>query len=259
MIDAWLNTTLFTFLLILARVGAFATALPLLGGRSSSHLAKASLILSLTVFWFAGLSGDPTGVFQRLPSQTQWLAFALAIGREVLVGAVLGYALGLFVVPFRIAGEFIGQEMGISLGGVADPTQNRVGPAIGQLFELLGVLILFSLDVHHVFFAALHSTFARWPLGELTFPVPVAPFLRAIAETQQWGLLLAAPVGVCLFITSIFLALMARAAPQLNILSVGFALRLAVGLVAVYMLLPDMTGSMIYVLERFSELMVGIV
>ncbi len=45
----------------------------------------------------------------------------------------------------------------------------------------------------------------------------------------------------------------------LNILFVGLALRLAVGLVAVYMLLPDTTGSMIYVLERFSELMVGMV
>jgi flagellar biosynthetic protein FliR len=64
---------------------------------------------------------------------------------------------------------------------------------------------------------------------------------------------------MCLFTTSVFLALMARAAPQLNILSVGFALRLAVGLVAVFLLLPDMTGSMIHVLERFSELLTGLV
>jgi flagellar biosynthetic protein FliR len=187
------------------------------------------------------------------------LAFALEIGREVALGAVLGYALGLFLVPFRIAGEFIGQEMGLTLGGITDPTQNRAGPAVGQIFELLGVLLLFGLDVHHVFFASLHSTFARWPMGQWVFPVSVAPFLRATTVTQQWGLLLAAPVAVCLFITSIFLALMARAAPQLNILSVGFALRLAVGLVAVLLLLPDMTGGMLYVLEQFSELLGGLV
>jgi flagellar biosynthetic protein FliR len=258
-IDAWLESNLFSFLLILARVGAFVVALPLMGGRSSSRIAKAALILALTGFWFAGLSDDPTGAWQRLPRQTQWFAFAAATGREVVLGAILGYALSLFVVPFRIAGEFIGQEMGLTLGAIADPTQNRAGPAVGQIFELLGVLILFGLDVHHVFFAVLHSTFARWPLGAWGIPVPVVPFLRATAETHQWGLLLAAPVVMCLFTTSVFLALMARAAPQLNILSVGFALRLAVGLVAVFLLLPDMTGSMIHVLERFSELLTGLV
>jgi len=39
--------------------------------------------------------------------QQPWLAFAMAVGCEVLIGAALGYIFGLFLVPFRIAGEYI--------------------------------------------------------------------------------------------------------------------------------------------------------
>jgi len=258
-IDAWLEANLFAFLLILARVGAFSVALPLLGAATTPRLTKAALVLSLSIFWFITLGGSFSEQLLRVPDATRWLAFAVAIGREVALGAIMGFALGLFIVPFRIAGQFIGQEMGLTLGGVTDPTQPLGGTAVGQLFELLGVLILFGLNVHHVFFATLHSTFARRPIGGSIFPVPVAPFLRATAETHEWGLLLAAPVSVCLIITSVFLALLARAAPQMNILSVGFALRLFVGLLATFVLLPEMAGGMVSILERFSEVMYGLV
>jgi len=258
-IDAWLEANLFSFLLIMARVGAFVVALPLLGAAASPRLVKAGLVLSLTVFWFVTLGGSLSEQLQRVPEATRWLAFSVAIGREVALGAIMGFALGLFIVPFRIAGQFIGQEMGLTLGGVTDPSQPLGGTSVGQLFELLGVLILFGLNVHHVFFASLHSTFARRPIGGSIFPMPVAPFLRATAETHEWGLLLAAPVAVCLLITSVFLALLARAAPQLNILSIGFSLRLFVGLLATFVLLPEMAGGMVSILERFSELMYGLV
>src|SRR5262249_41520126 len=151
-----------------------------------------------------------------------------------------GYAFGLFLIPVRIAGEFIGEQMGLALASLIDPLAEGSSAVMTQIFELIGTLIFFSLDGHHLFLATLHKTFARWPVGGSWFPVPMAHLLNGAASAQEMGILLAAPLAACMFIASVVLALMARAAPQLNIWSIGFTLRVLVGLVGVALLLPHL-------------------
>jgi flagellar biosynthetic protein FliR len=66
---------------------------------------------------------------------------------------------------------------------------------------------------------------------------------------------LIAPVGMCLFLTSIVLALMAKVAPQLNIFSVGFALRALVGLTTLWLFAPNLIAGMIAVFGRVSAML----
>ena len=167
---------------------------------------------------------------------------------------MLGYIFSLFTVPFRTAGEFIGQEMGLTLASISDPTQGAQTSVLGQVFETIGVLLFFGLNIHHVFLAALHETFLRRPEGGNFLPNSGEPLLRAMAGSREWGLLLAAPIGCSLFITSVVLALMSRAAPQMNIMSVGFTLRIAVGLLGALWLLPELGNTMLAVLANFCEI-----
>jgi flagellar biosynthetic protein FliR len=81
--------------------------------------------------------------------------------------------------------------------------------------------------------------------------------LQAVSSSTEWGLMLAAPIACCLFITSLILGMMARAAPQLNLMSIGFSLRIIVGLVATSLLWPDIAPQMSVVLQRFSSLLMG--
>ncbi|MEK6257829.1 MAG: flagellar biosynthetic protein FliR [Planctomycetota bacterium] len=254
--DGLLETWLMTFGLILARVSAFVATIPYLGGRFVPRLVKAGVALSLTCFWFVESGTTSINVVMAM-SQQPWLAFGLAIGREVIVGCALGFIFGLFLVPFQVAGAYISQEMGLTLGSISDPTRPQVTTIMSEVFELFGVLLFFTQNVHHVFLAALHGSFARQPIGGRILAVPVASSLSAMAAATEWGLMLAAPVACCLFITSLVIALMARAAPQLNLMSFGFALRILVGLVATCMLWPDLAPQMGLILQRFSGLLIG--
>lgn len=249
------ETWFITWALILARVAAFVAVIPYLGGRSVPKLVKAGLALSLSVFWFVN-SGMAQA--QQIVSLQQigWLSLLLAVARETLVGAALGYAFGLFLVPFRIAGEYIAQEMGLTLGSITDPSQSKQMTVIGELFEVFGVILFLSHNVHHLFLAMLHRAFATQPLGSGLMPVPLGAQLHAMASATEWGLLLAAPVACCLFVTSLVLALLSRAAPQLNLMSAGFALRVLVGLLAMLMLWPDIAPWMASVLHRFGGMLV---
>jgi flagellar biosynthetic protein FliR len=244
-----------SFSLILARVATFVALLPVLGGNNVPRLVKAGFALALTVLWFGSWQTLPGQMFLEQGPHLHWLYYLVALGRETILGAVLGFAFSLFLVPVRVAGEYIGQEMGLTLGSLSDPTAESSSTAITQILEMLSTLLFLGLDGHHVFLAALHSTFARWPIGGALPGLPLAQLVHGTAAAQEWGLLLAAPVGVCLFLTTIALALMARVAPQLNIFSVGFALRLVVGMAAVLMLLPDLGAALISLFGRIGELL----
>jgi flagellar biosynthetic protein FliR len=148
--------------------------------------------------------------------------------------------------------------MGLTLGTISDPTRPETTTIMGDVFETLGVMLFFTYDIHHVFLAALHSSFIRQPIGGSILSIPMAVQMKAMSSATEWGVLLVAPIACCLFITSLVLGLMARAAPQLNLMSVGFALRIIVGLVATSVLWPDIAPQFRIVLQRFSELLMGL-
>lgn len=252
MIPTWI----LLFSLVLARVGGFVAFMPMFGGHNVPRRVKVGLTVALAGFWFGSLD------FATVPEKNVsafWLPYALTVGREALLGVVLGYGFGLVMVPARVAGEFLTQQMGLSVATVLNPMAETGTGTVTQFFELLAILIFLGLDGHHVFLAAFHSTFALWPIGGAGTNLPVAHLLHGVAQTEEWGLLLAAPLGLCLFLTSVLLAFMARAAPQLNVYSVGFTVQILVALTATLVLLPEVGAVLVGIFGRFGEWVVNLV
>jgi flagellar biosynthetic protein FliR len=117
---------------------------------------------------------------------------------------------------------------------------------------MLASLVYFSLDLHHVFIVTLQETFRQYPIGQ-TFSLPSWDLIGAAGAAQEGGILLAAPLALCLFMTTIVLALMTRAAPQLNLYSVGFPLRILVSLGAMMLLLPSILTGIIGMFSYFVD------
>jgi len=251
------------FSLILARVGTFVTILPLIGGQNVPRIVKAGLAFSLAVPLFLTYGTVPSAELVARFKDAGWLTYGLALGQEAILGAGLGYAFGLFLVPFRVAGEFIGQEMGLSTANQFDPTSNLPANPLTELFETFGSILFLGMDGHHVFIVALYSTFTRCPIGGLPMLPSMPNMVDGAASTQEAGVLLAIPVVLCLFLTTIVVALMARAAPHMNLFSIGFTLRVCAGLVAVFILMPElltvMTAVLGYVGQTVTALLNGFV
>lgn len=238
------------FALTLARVGTFIYILPLLGGSSVPRTVKIGFSLALSVLIFSNASSTHV-----VAGSASWLGFGLALGREMLLGGLLGFAMSLFLLPAHVAAEFITQEAGLSFASVVTGTGNGSSGALTVFFELLASLVFFELDLHHVFLLVLQETFQHAPIDR-GFPLPNWDLVTAVAAAEEGGLLLAAPVALCLFLTTLVLALMTRAAPQLNLYSVGFPVRVAVCLIALLLLLPQLLSGLVgffgYIMEMFQ-------
>ncbi len=227
------------FALTLARVGTFIYVLPLLGGSNVPRTVKIgfSLVLSILIYTNESSTHVVTG-------SASWFGFGLALGREMILGGLLGFVMSLFLLPAHIAAEFITQEAGLSFASIVTATGDGSGSALSTFFELLASIVFFELDLHHVFLLVLQETFQHMPIDR-GFALPKWDLVSAVSAAQEGGLLLAAPVALCLFVTTLVLALMTRAAPQLNLYSVGFPVRVLICLIALIVLLPQLLNGMV--------------
>jgi len=220
------------FGLILLRTSALVVSAPIIGfgGGFSGHKVALIFFLSLLVFWTTGstLGGevDPAG----------YAIFAL---REVLIGLFLSFFLHLTLLAVRVTGELIGHEMGFMIANQADPLTGIQTPLVTSLYENLFVLGLLSMNGHQWLVRALADSFERAPVGELSFATGTAPAIeRMFSQMMQAGIVFAAPVMVFLVLTSILIGLLARAVPHLNVLEIGFTLRVLTALIAMFLFAP---------------------
>jgi flagellar biosynthetic protein FliR len=233
-----------SFALTLARAGTFVFFLPVVGGRSSPNTVKIGLTFALAVFWFTVWGTQPSAEFIQLAAGRNWLACTIAMGREALLGAILGFVFSMLMVPSRIAGAYVAQEMGLTIATISDPVTRQPASVLTHLFEALAVLVFFGLDVHHMLLLAMHASFKLWAVGAV---VPDAALLLAtsgVGEAHHWGLMIAAPIGISMFLTTVVLLLLNRASPQINLFSVGIVVRLGAGIAALLLFLPTMVASL---------------
>lgn len=225
--------------LVLARVGAFVAVAPPFAGRTP-RMIRIGLALALTSFYLGAVG--PAWERNRAEGGIDSFIYMLALIREALLGTAMGFAFGLFFLPARIAGEFITVQVGLNVSPIQSATGTDTAGPITTLYETLTAIIFLSVDGHHLLLAGLHGSFSTFPLGGTLLP-EFRPMLDGLASAYEAGLLLGGPLALCLFLLAVSLALMARAAPQLNIYSVGFTLQVLVVLLGGLFLLPDLVTT----------------
>ena len=101
-------------------------------------------------------------------------------------------------------------------------------------------MLALLVGVHRVVIGSLLVSFKLIPPGSVADArqsVPVLLEYSALALSA--GVRLALPVIAILFITQVGLAFISRAAPAMQIFSVGFAVTLIVGVLVLFLILPD--------------------
>lgn len=239
-------------LLVFFRVTAFVVFLPPFGGRQSPQSVKVGLALALTVLWGGRVI---PGVALHLNPQVvdNWMLLGWLAVRETLLGVSLGWLLGLILVPVRVAGAYIVQEMGLTMSSVTSATEASETNVISQLLETVAILFLLGANLHHQFLRLFDATFQMFPPAQ-AWELPRQEWLiGSIIRGTDQGLALAAPVGIVLFATLVFTLFVMRQAPQFNLFSFGTPVRLLVGLLAVLWFLPGIVAGMVHQLQSFAS------
>lgn len=245
MIDAYIISCL----LILFRVSAFVAFLPPVNGQGLPNTVKIGLAISL-VFVLAPLHAPRTALELAMSpvGDGAWMRLAWLGVRETALGAGLAWLFSLCLVPVRVGGAWIAQEMGLTMAGMASPMDQQPGNVVSQVLESVGIVAFFLLDLHHVLFGTLARSFHLRSCGAGWSMPSWETVIWSVSQSVDQGLLIIAPVGILLFVASLTVLITMRTAPQFNFMSYGMTLRILAGLGGLLIYFPELCAAIQHLL-----------
>jgi flagellar biosynthetic protein FliR len=142
---------------------------------------------------------------------------------------LIGLGLNLLFVGAQLAGMVIGQQAGLSLGRAYNPLVNESNTILGQVYFTVMFLVFIVAGGHRAAVRALLDSFDSVPLLSFTTgPVHATLIADLLHSTYVMGLKLAGPCLIAMFMATITMGFLSKTMPQLNILSVGFVVRVLV-------------------------------
>lgn len=220
------------FLLIAVRAGVLLHLLPGFDART----VPAAVRLWLTLFLSFLLVPVVTPGALALDDP---LALALAVAREAAVGGLLGLVARLLIGAATYGGRLAGVHIGFGFAGTIDPTTGDEDAMLDRLQERLAIVLFLVIGAHRGVIGALGQSFQLVPLGTAKFtPGLGADYVALFAQAVILAVQIAAPVIASVTLAEIAIGLLSRSVPQFNVISVGFGIRIALGLAVFGLALP---------------------
>ncbi len=208
------------YALVLFRISGLMLTAPVFGSRAIPVRVRAALTLTVAAVVFPLVRG------QAPAEMTLSMALVGGVG-EMMIGVIIGLAMGILLMGAEVAGLIVGRQAGLALANVYDPSRNEQATIVGQVYTISFTLLFLLAGGHRATMAAVLDTFDVIPLLSFRFEESFAVLLvEMLAAAFILGIRLAGPVLLALFMLGIALAFLSRTMPQLNILTVGFTLRL---------------------------------
>lgn len=155
---------------------------------------------------------------------------APAIAMEMLIGILIGFGASLPILGMQVGGRVIDQQMGLGIAGVFNPEVGEETGVISEFFFILSLTIFILVGGHRVVLSTLVGSFNHIPLGTFMVDGNVIDLLIGLCQSMfELGLRVAAPLLCLFFLLTISMGFIARTVPQLNIMSIGFTVRIVAG------------------------------
>lgn len=218
--------------LLASRLGGLMMIAPVWSARSVQIRTRVAVLILFTI------TLAPAAFAVQAPAVT----VSTLLG-EALVGVLVGFGAAVLIGGAETAGEWMSVQMGLSGATTVNPLSTVSTPVLGNLLGLTAVMLLLAVDGHVVMLEAVLATTDLIPLGgtvELTAGLEAATVLGSALFLA--GLRFAAPVIAVLLVVNAALGILARTVPQLNLLMVAFPVQIGLGLLALALGLPLLSG-----------------
>jgi flagellar biosynthesis protein FliR len=219
-VDEW-SSFLSAMVLALVRISGIFVFAPFFSSSAIPVRVKAIFVVAMA-FLMAPLIAS-------LPNARAEISLSSLLG-EIAVGLVYGLVLSLLNEMLLFAGQIVGVQFSFSMVNLLDPTSSIQTPLMGDLFQLMGTLIVIAAGLDRILLASLVRSFHAVPLGAYTLlPVTAHAIVQAASGIFLAAVELAAPVLAATMLIEIAVALLSKLSPQLPVMSLTVPLKTLVG------------------------------
>lgn len=209
------------FLLLYFRFAALFMAVPIFSHQRIPINIKASMALFFTIVFYASL--PPLEITLNAPS------VIMAILSEFLFGFAIGIILQLAYNVITFAGGIISFMMGFSMATAMDPQSGVSMPIISQFLSLMGLMVLFAMDLHHWILLYIDKSLSQIPLGGFIMTQNLYDYVISAAGNMLLvGVMIAFPIIALSLLSDVIFGMLMKTMPQFNLLVIGYPIKITV-------------------------------
>lgn len=221
------------YLQIFVRVSGIFVLTPVLSIREMPLVAKGWIAAALSLVLYPMISRH------LVPAADLDLALLLLLVDHALIGVLIGFFVRVYYTAFQMAGSFYSLMMGFGIIDVIDPMSNTAIPILGQFKSLFALVVFITVNAHHMVIEALIYSFRVVPVLTLEAARPLSGALVAsLQEMFVVSFQIAAPIVGTLMLVELVMGIMSKVAPQMNVMIIGFQIKIGVGLVILTTFIP---------------------
>jgi len=244
-ITAWIGGYMWPFF----RIGAMLMAAPISGAQSVPVRVRLIMAVAITLIIVPLLPPGPqVEIFGY-----EWIMIILY---QILIGIVIGFSFQLIFAAVTTGGQVVAMQMGLGFASMVDPQNGQQVPVLSQFYLMMTTLLFLAMDGHLVMVKVIADSFTIMPIGMQG--IDSDGFYRL----ARWGndlfaaaLWLALPAVASLLLINFSFGIMSRAAPQLQIFSIGFPITLMMGFVVIYFTLPSVVVQFGVIVDNLIALL----
>ncbi|MBJ7332210.1 MAG: flagellar biosynthetic protein FliR [Solirubrobacteraceae bacterium] len=220
------------FFAVMARIVPLFLVAPFFSSRSMPPRVRGIAAVALTI----GLAPVVTKGM-HVPESVSGIVTLM--GKELLVGFSYAFVLACFFAAVQTAGTFLDFTVGFSFGSLVDPITGNNSALISQMYTMVAVAIFIAIGGDEWMIQGLARTYDIVSIEQMpSIDAMVEGALDAFCQIFVSAIEVAGPIFLAMVITDAAFGMVSRVAPQLNVFSVGFTVKIGVGLVLLGMTFP---------------------
>lgn len=213
---------LFAISCVLARMTGLVMVLPVFTRLGLTGVLRSVVALAL------GLPVVPLLVSSLGTERLTIFASIALLTKEAVVGLTIGLVFGVPFWAAEAAGDVLDLQRGSSAAMLVDPSAAEETSVTGTLFGLVMIALYFVSGGLSLTLRAVYDSYELWPVTRflpIFSAVAAQNFLLLLDSVVKLAVILVAPVIICLLLSDLLLALVARAASHFNIFTLSLTVK----------------------------------
>ena len=150
---------------------------------------------------------------------------------EVIIGLMLGTLMRVFLYTLTTSGEIMSLQTGLSFAQTANPSQAQPSTSLATFLSMLGLILIYATNTHHLFIRAMVDSFRVFPAGK---PIMIGDagmlMIQTVGKSFVLAMQMAAPLIVFGLVFNIAVGFVGRLMPAFPIFFAATPLSLLLGL-----------------------------
>lgn len=169
---------------------------------------------------------------------------------EFMIGLFIGTLARILMIALDVAGMIISMTSGLANAQVFNPSLASQGSITGAFLSMLGAVLLFATNLHHMLIYGLVESYNMFPIGDMPDSGSMLELLvRFFAESFQVGFHISVPFVMVAMMLYIGMGVLTRVMPQVQVFILALPVQIMLSILTLFFIL---SAAMLYWMERFE-------